>query len=202
MRLPHQTRHRIERKPAQRASLCLYGVSDTAETQWVRLVLAEKHLEHARFEAVHPSRPPEDLVALNPALRLPTLVDRDAVVVSAPIIASYLDERFPPPPLMPPEPAQRARVRLLLDLLTGTVFPALDQDETATLEPLLRDLTDLVAPRQRLLGLDYHLADCAAAVWLSRLPPHPAGMTTEGQTRLSAYRRRLLARPAVESVLT
>ena len=163
--------------------------------------MAEKHLDQARFEAVNLSRPPDDLVTVNPTLRLPTLIDRDAVIVTAPIIASYLDERFPHPPLMPPEPAQRARVRVLLDLILHSVFPMLDGD--GALEdslPALHDLLDLVGPRHRLLGLDHHLADCAATVWLARLPETMTSRSGDSAQRLAGYRRRLLARPAVESL--
>ena len=200
MRLPNQTRFSATRKPAQRAGMHLYGLAGTPETCWLQLILSEKNLPQARFQAVNLHRPPEDLLAVNPGLRLPALIDRETPVVSAGIIAAYLDERFPHPPLMPPEPAHRARVRLLLDLMLGTVFPQLQTSRPDTLGHLL-DLADLIGPRSRLMGLDYHLGDCAAAVWLLHPSIRLDALPAPAAERLHGYVRRLRARPAVESTL-
>jgi len=54
----------------------------------------------------------EDLAQINPYNSTPTLADRDVVLYDVAILAEYLDERFPHPPLMPSDPVQRARARL------------------------------------------------------------------------------------------
>ncbi len=48
---------------------------------------------------------------LNPLGLVPTLVDKDQVVIESLAIIEYLEERFPEPALLPNSAAERARVR-------------------------------------------------------------------------------------------
>src|SRR5262245_43043558 len=54
---------------------------------------------------------------LNPNGVVPTLVHDGRVVIESSVILYYLDEVFPEPPLMPREPLQRARVRMVNKLI-------------------------------------------------------------------------------------
>jgi hypothetical protein len=59
--------------------MTLYSRADDARCHRVRFVLAEKALE-VRVVNTDPTRPPEDLIDLNPYQTVPTLVDRELVV--------------------------------------------------------------------------------------------------------------------------
>jgi maleylpyruvate isomerase len=50
---------------------------------------------------------------INPAAALPSLVDRDLALSQSLAIIEYLDETYPYPPLLPGDPAARARVRAI-----------------------------------------------------------------------------------------
>lgn len=55
----------------------------------------------------------EDYRRINPAGALPALADRDLVLSQSLAIIEYLDEAYPYPPLLPGDPAARARVRAI-----------------------------------------------------------------------------------------
>src|SRR5207244_13390924 len=96
-----------------RTILTLFSARDELESHQARLVLAAKGVSHD-LVLIDPARPPEDLLDLNPYHSVPTLVDRDLVLYDVDVIAEYLDERFPHPPLMPVDPGTRAHFRLAL----------------------------------------------------------------------------------------
>lgn len=53
----------------------------------------------------------ERFAALSPLRRVPVLVDGDVVIADSTVICEYLDERYPDPPLLPADPADRASAR-------------------------------------------------------------------------------------------
>lgn len=61
--------------------------------------------------------------ALSPQAQLPTLLDGDRVVRQSMAILEYLDETRPEPPLMPTDPAGRARVRELMQAVGTDIHP-------------------------------------------------------------------------------
>ncbi len=97
--------------PRSRSALTLFSHLDCPRSHAIRLVLAIKGLPHD-LVYVDPKDPPSDLMAAVPSGSLPTLMERDVVLYEARIIAEYLDERFPHPPLLPSDPLGRARTRL------------------------------------------------------------------------------------------
>jgi len=92
----------------------------------MRFVLALKGLPHD-LVYVDPERPPKDLVAAVPGAILPTLMEREVVLYEPRIIAEYLDERFPHPPLLPNDPLGRARCRLTYYRIEQEWLAPLDQ---------------------------------------------------------------------------
>ncbi len=77
----------------------------------VKIILAEKCLN---FEEVTMSNDLKTLKQLNPYCYTPTLIDRDLILYKTEIITEYINERFPHPPLMPPNPILRGKTRLLI----------------------------------------------------------------------------------------
>ncbi len=55
----------------------------------------------------------ESFARLSPLRRVPVLIDGDLVLADSTVICEYLDDRHPEPPLLPAEPAARARARWL-----------------------------------------------------------------------------------------
>ena len=60
---------------------------------------------------------------VNPQRLVPTLEDGDARIGQSLAILEYLDERFPEPPLLPADPAQRARVRQIALAIACEIHP-------------------------------------------------------------------------------
>lgn len=80
----------------------------------LRLQLSEKGLDFELVEEREWERR-EELLALDPAGRLPVLVDEDdTIVASHAAIAEYLEERYPETPMLPGSPAERAEIRRLV----------------------------------------------------------------------------------------
>ena len=65
---------------------------------------------------------PMDVTPYNPYGEVPILRERDLTLYQADVINNYIDERFPHPQLMPPDPMQRARARLFSYVLNREVF--------------------------------------------------------------------------------
>jgi RNA polymerase-associated protein len=183
----------------------LFVTGDSVDCDWVRLVLAEKDVDGAQVQLVQPGAADEDFLVLNPAQTVPTLADREGVLIGARVIAEYLDERYPHPPLMPQEPAARARARMALQHLEQDLFPlvvALGGPARAAAAARSELLTRLrrsprhLASQGWYLGREFSLIDCAWAALLRRLGAHgvePHGAETEGLRR---YAARLGARPS------
>ena len=78
----------------------------------VRLALAEKRLEFTlELERVWEGR--EEFLALNPAGRVPVLVDEGRAICDSQVIGEYLEEAYGEVPLLPKAPLERAEARRL-----------------------------------------------------------------------------------------
>ena len=80
----------------------------------IRIVLAEKKLEaEMQVEPVWERRP--QFLGLNPAGKVPVLVEPEGTIVSdSLVIAEFLEEVYPDPPLIGGTPAERAEIRRLV----------------------------------------------------------------------------------------
>jgi glutathione S-transferase len=79
-----------------------------------RLILAAKGLEYRVIE-VTPGLGQLELFRLSGQRQVPVLVDGAEVIADSSAIAQYLERQVPTPPLIPEDPAERARVLLLED---------------------------------------------------------------------------------------
>ncbi|MXP63596.1 maleylacetoacetate isomerase [Roseomonas sp. M0104] len=104
----------------------LHGYSQSSATQQVRVALALKGLTVQ--EALRPlpdiwRRLPGEALPAAPAM-LPALELADGTVMTHPIaILEWLEEIWPSPPLLPPDPLTRARVRAFALTVAGDVQP-------------------------------------------------------------------------------
>jgi len=61
--------------------------------------------------------------AVNPMELIPTLIDGDVTIGQSLAIIEYLDEVYPDPPLLPKDPAGRARVRQIALSIVADIHP-------------------------------------------------------------------------------
>jgi RNA polymerase-associated protein len=161
-----------------RSLIALYSSPISVASHRVRFILAEKGINVEVID-VEAGIPNEDLVDLNPDQSTPTLVDRDLVLYDVAVIAEYLDERYPHPPMMPVDPVSRARLRLAMFRLQKdwyALLPELESGDNTRMEPARRQLSedllaanDLFAVARYFLHDDLTLVDCALAPFLWRL---------------------------------
>jgi len=108
-------------------TLELYHGWRSSASRRVRLVLAEKGLSWVGHEMdlLRGDQHDPAYLALNPAGVVPALVHDGRVVCDSAVIAEYLDERFPQPPLLPADPYARAQLRTFVRWLDDQCLPHL-----------------------------------------------------------------------------
>src|SRR5262245_62317769 len=186
----------------------------------VRIALAEKGREYPTREGPWSRRArwgpkPADLLPVSPRGQVPVLVDGAAIVYDSTVIAEYLEDRYPHPPLLPADAVGRARCRLLEDeadqAMVLHVTPLVQELFTKT-DDATRDMARVAAATEALTRrcdelereLDdrdylcgaFGLADIATFMVVSFAstlgvapgPQHP---------RLATWVERVRARPAV-----
>jgi glutathione S-transferase len=168
------------------------------------VALAEKQVAWQAVEVDLKDKPPR-LLELNPPRgAVPVLEDDGLVVVESRTILEYLEDRFPGRPLLPRDPAARARVRNAADRVDGDLAPALGrlvrasgddrprlgEEVTAALERL-----EPTVPREGFLCGAFSLADVAAAPLVLRLPAELAPSRL-GLEKLARWLDRVAAHPS------
>lgn len=196
--------------PRSRTVLTLYSGRNDLDSHRARLVLASKGVSYD-LVLVDPSNPPEDLRDLNPFHTLPTLVDRDLVLYDVNVIAEYIDERYPHPPLMPVDPLSRARVRLGIVRLQQDWFGLVRTIQTGTkstaetarkrLREALLAAVPVFKASKFFLNTEISLADCALAPLVWRLPVLNVNLPREAQL-ISDYGDRIFRNPAWSRSMT
>jgi stringent starvation protein A len=179
----------------------LYSAAKSPEGHWIRIILAEKKV-NANVVYVNPAQPPPVLKQINPFVLLPTLTDNrdDLVLYNTPIIAEYLEERFPHPPLLPVYPILRAKNRQMIYRIEQDWYPLLQHIEAGTqpaaqslLQNSLKGLEKLFAAKPYFLSDEFSLVDCCIAPLLWRLKQLNITITASA---IEAYQARIFSRPA------
>lgn len=95
--------------------LKLYEHPLSPYAQKVKIALVEKGVP---FEATIPNLFGSDpaFEAASPRREVPCLLDGELAIFDSTIILEYVEDKWPKPPLLPAEPAERARVRMLEEL--------------------------------------------------------------------------------------
>ena len=138
----------------------------------VRIVLAEKRLSYDTVE-IDLSDRPAWLYDLNPVGKVPVLDEDGWILPESAVIAEYLNERYPEPPLWPDDPGERAAGRLLVFRFDDFSAPyyALRRGEDGARERFEEELASLdaiLAGMPWLSGRAFGLADVAFLPWLLR----------------------------------
>ncbi|RFA30303.1 stringent starvation protein A [Alkalilimnicola ehrlichii] len=195
---------------SKRSVMTLYSGQTCPLSHRIRFVLAEKGIT-ADIVPVSGDNKPEELLDLNPYGTVPTLVDRDLALYGTKIIAEYLDERFPHPPLMPVDPVSRAKARLVLYRIEKDWYGPLDRlieggetDAEGARKALIESLTasnELFANMPYFLSEDLSIMDCAVAPLLWRLPHYGIELPEQAQAVLD-YAERIFALDSFQRSLT
>ncbi len=195
--------------PARKSIITLYTGSTCLMGHCCRFVLQEKDVE-SRIEYEGSDEIAAEIAQYNPYGETPTLVDRDFSIYNGQIIIEYLDERLPHPPLMPVDPVNRSRVRLMMYRLQRDWFAPLPKDISATgvdeqtrqhLKDGLVAISPLFSGQSYLLGEEFTLVDCMLAPLLWRLPLLGVDLPEQAKP-LETYARRIFERPGFVASLS
>lgn len=106
----------------------LYDFWSSSSAYRVRIALALKGLSYERVVTRRLNGVEEPgYFAVNPQGFVPTLEEDGRRIMQSWAILEYLEERHPDPPLLPPTPAARARVRALMGLVACDIQPLNNQ---------------------------------------------------------------------------
>jgi RNA polymerase-associated protein len=192
--------------------MVLYSGNTDPFSQRCRFVLFEKGMDF-EIRDIDLYHKPEDINILNPYGEVPILVERDLVLYEANIINEYIDERFPHPQLMPPDPVMRSRVRLVLFNFEREIFSYVrvledktssEKDKDKARDVLRGELTKMapIVQRQKyLFGDDFTMLDIALAPLLWRLQYYKINLPASAMP-IQKYAERVFSRPAYIEALT
>ncbi|MDX5446687.1 MAG: glutathione S-transferase N-terminal domain-containing protein [Zoogloeaceae bacterium] len=189
--------------------MTLYSGTTDPFSHRCRIVLFEKGMD---FEVIDVDlyNKPEDIAVINPYNRVPVLVDRDLVLYEANIINEYIDERFPHPQLMPPDPILRARARQLLHSFEQELFSHIEQLEKgqkaadksrAAVRDQLVQFAPVFTKQKFMLGEEFSMLDVAIAPLLWRLE-HYGIELPKTAAGIMKYAERIFSRQGFIDALT
>ena len=197
--------------------MLLYEHPLSSYAQKVKIALREKGLD---FTAETPSnlgsgKAAGDFAAASPRNEVPALIDGDARIFDSTIILEYLEDKFPSPPLLPRDPAERAKARMIEDVC-DTLYEAINwglseiswfkRAEGAKAEEMRATaarqtaelqawLTEKLNGRDWFNGESFGWADLSIAPYLNRSFHY--GLGTPDSSQLARWRTRIRERPSV-----
>jgi glutathione S-transferase len=180
--------------------LTLYDAARCPYCARARIALAEKGLEYEAME-VDLSDRPHWIYEKNPTGRVPVIEEDAWILPESSVILEYLEERYPEPPLLPPDPADRALARVWIfrhDDFTKPYYALRREEEGAAekFDEQLAKLEDALSRQTWLTGAEYGLADIAYVPWVLRARDM-LGVSLDGFPAVREWLARLEERPAV-----
>jgi len=181
--------------------ITLYDADRCPYCARVRIVLAEKDVEYETV-AIDLADRPAWVYEKNPLGKVPVLEEDALCLPESAVIMEYLEERYPEPPLLSPDPADRALVRLVIerfDVNLGDAYYAFRRGDDDGAERLAHCLSMF----ERGIGRwpdRYSLAEIAYVPWLIRLR-ELLGVDLSGYPALVDRLEQLCERPAVAAEL-
>jgi stringent starvation protein A len=152
--------------------ITLYDADRCPYCARVRIALAEKEVEYETVVIDLDDRPAW-IYEKNPTGRVPVLEEGEFVLPESAVINEFLNERYPEPPLLPADPAERALARVTIfrfDSLSKPYYALRRGDDSARpkLDAELAKLDRLLEARPFLTGREFGLADIAYVPWILR----------------------------------
>jgi len=190
--------------------MTLYSHSTDPLSHRCRIVLFEKGMDFEVID-VDMDNKPDELTTLSPYVDSPVLIERNLVLTDPNIINEYIDERFPHPQLMPPDPIMRARARLFLKDFENQLFIHMTDVEGAdtakknkalkTITEGLLQLVPILNKQPYLLYDEYSMLDVAMAPLLWRLDHYGIKLPASAKP-LMKYADSLFNRPLFDEAMT
>jgi glutathione S-transferase len=180
--------------------LTLYDAARCPYCARTRIALAEKGIAYETLEIDLTDRP-QWLYEKNATGRVPVVEEDAWILPESSVIMEYLDERYPEPPLLPADPADRALARVWIfrhDDFTKPYY-ALRRGEEDAAERFDEQLAKLDAALERqpwLTGADYGLSDIAYVPWVLRARDM-LGVSLDEFPAVRSWLDRLEERPAI-----
>lgn len=187
----------------------LYSGTTCPYSHRCRIVLYEKGMDFQVID-IDLFNKPEDIAIINPYNRVPVLVERDLILFEPNIINEYIDERFPHPQLMPPDPITRARARQLLNGMEREIFVHLDALEEGgkaaekvrnEVRNRIIELVPIVTRQKHMLSDEFSMLDVAIAPLLWRLDHYGIDLPKTAAPLLK-YAERIFSRQGFIDALT
>ena len=201
--------------------LTLYEHPLSAYAMKVKMALLEKGLE---FKAILPDGLANGTAAgafveASPRAEIPALVDGEVQVFDSTIILEYLEDKWPAPALLPKEPAARARVRMIEDVMDGLYEPnnwglmevtrfkrasgaladKLVGFAKSNIDQLQHWLDGQLGDEPWFNGEKFGWGDIACAPYINRSAAY--GYTPPAGSRLQAWLARVNQRPSIAKVV-
>jgi glutathione S-transferase len=180
--------------------LTLYDAARCPYCARVRIVLAEKGVEHETIE-IDLSDRPAWIYEKNATGRVPVLEEDGWLLPESAVIMEYLEERYPEPALLAADPADRGLARLAIFRHSDFADPyyALRRGEdgaAARIDDAFAGLEAQLSERPWLGGAEYGLADIAYVPWVLRARD-ALGVSLDRFPAVAMWLDRTVERPAV-----
>jgi glutathione S-transferase len=197
----------------------LYDFKSSPNCQRVKVVLEEKKLpyETIPIDLRNKEQKTPEYLKISPYGKVPALTDGDVALYESCIINEYLEEKYPSPPLLPADPAKRAKIRILIDY--GLVQmesayqklrmesmkdekernPQIIDSARADVKKLLQRFENEIGEQAYLAG-DFSLADAALIPRFIRCEGFGV-LPDDSLPRLRSYMERMKQRPSVRAIL-
>jgi glutathione S-transferase len=197
----------------------LYDFKSSPNCQRVKVVLEEKKLpyETIPIDLRKKEQKTPEYLKINPYGKVPALIDGDTILYESCIINEYLNDKYPNPPLLPPDAGKRAQARILIDyglaqmdapyqrLRTELMKDEKEQDKgviesaKAELKKLLQRFEIEIGDQPYLAG-EFSLVDAALVPRFTRLEGFGV-LPDSSLPRLGRYLQRMKERPSVKAIL-
>jgi glutathione S-transferase len=161
-----------------------------------------------RYDPKHP-----EVLRINPKGQVPVLVHGSVELFDSSLIFEYLEDSFPTPPLWPSAPTARAQARLLELMADDIVFMNIARlfgleetpNDPAAIAARAKAQEHYADMEAQLAGRDYLVGPFTYAdigLFMAQFYGERKGAVLGGETpRLLAWRSRMVARPAVRTVI-
>jgi glutathione S-transferase len=197
--------------------LRLYDHPFSPYAQKVKIALREKGVP---FEAPMPQGigaggAAGEFIEANPRAEVPALIDGEVKLFDSTIILEYIEDKWPSPPLLPKSPAERARVRMIEEIMdthyeainwglgevrafkraTGELAEAIEKRAAEQTQGYHRWLERELGDRIWFNGDDFGWGDIAVVPYLNGSRGH--GHHVPAGSKLAGWLGRVNERPSV-----
>ncbi|HUZ14510.1 MAG TPA: glutathione S-transferase family protein [Caulobacteraceae bacterium] len=197
--------------------LRLYDHPFSPYAQKVKIALREKGqpFEAPLPQGIGAGGAAGEFVEANPRAEVPALIDGEVKLFDSTIILEYIEDRWPAPPLLPASPAERARVRMIEEVMdthfepinwglgevrafkraSGPLAEAIEKRAGEQLQGYFRWLEAQLGARPWFNGDEFGWGDIAVIPYLNGSRGH--GHVVPEGGRLADWMRRANQRPSV-----